>query len=89
MKPTFFLAAIGTALLGSTSITNAQGTQPSADPSSRARMVEDADMSAQSSADLSYGGVPDTRSAAGSTQTGATHSDLCASGNRCDPASKH
>jgi len=89
MKPTFIFMVIGTVLLGSSSMTNAQETQRSTDPSARARMVEDANMSAQSSVDLSYGGVPDTRSETGGTQTGGAHSPICASKTRCDLSSKH
>jgi hypothetical protein len=89
MKSTFVFMVIGTVLLGSASFTNAQETQRTVDPSARARMVEDANMSAQSSADLSYGGVPDTRSAAGGAQTGPTHSPLCASKAQCDISPKH
>ncbi len=89
MKPTFILTVIGTVLLGSASITNAQETQRSTHPSARTRMVEDANMSAQSSTDVSYGGVPDTRSETGGAQTGGTHSPICASRAQCDLSSKH
>jgi hypothetical protein len=89
MKPAFTLMVIGTVLLGSAGITNAQETQRSAPPSARARMVEDANMSAQSNTDLSYGGVPDTQSATGGAQTAGTRSPICASRAQCGVSSKH
>jgi hypothetical protein len=89
MRSAFILSAIGTVLLGSASIANAQQTQQNAPPSARAKMVEDANMSVQSITDVSYGGVPDTRSETGSAQTGGVRSPPCAGRTRCDLFSRH
>ena len=98
MKSALILTVFGTILLGSASMANAQETQQSAPPSARAKMVEDANMSAQSGTDVSYGGVPDTRSETGGAQTEGVHPPLppvlslspaCAGGARCDLFSKH
>ncbi|SAL68862.1 hypothetical protein AWB69_08110 [Caballeronia udeis] len=101
MKPALILTVSGTILLGSASMVNAQETQQSAPPSARAKMVEDANMSAQSGTDVSYGGVSDTRSETGGAQTEGAHppvapitpisspSSACAGGARCDLFSKH
>jgi hypothetical protein len=104
MKSALILTVFGTILLGSASMANAQETQQSAPPSARAKMVEDANMSAQSGTDVSYGGVSDTRSETGGPQTEGAHrpiapvapitpvsslSSACAGGARCDLFSKH
>jgi hypothetical protein len=68
-------------------IANGQETQQTAPPSARATMVENANASAQSSTDVSYGGVPDTRSATGSKRSDS--SPTCANGVQCDAPSKH
>jgi len=84
MKSAYVLVAVGTIVLGSTSIATAQETQQNAQPSARARMAANADASAQSSTDVSYGGVPDTRSA-----SGRMRSTTCATPDQCDLSSKH
>jgi hypothetical protein len=84
MKSAYVLAAFGAIMLGSTSIATAQETQQSAQPSARAKMAENANASAQSSTDVSYGGVPDTRSA-----SGRMRSTTCATPDQCDLSSKH
>ena len=91
MKPTFVVLAIWPVLLWSASMTNAQHTQQYAHASARARMMEDADKSAQFSTDVSYGGLPDTYSATGGVRTAGTHpvSAGCARGTQCKLSSKH
>jgi hypothetical protein len=84
MKSAYVLAAVGAITLGSTSIATAQDTEQSAQPSARARMAANANASAQSSTDVSYGGVPDTRSAAGGTRP-----TTCATHDLCDVSHKH
>ena len=84
MKSAFVLTAAGAVLVVSAGCTSVQETQQSVQPSARATMVENANASAQSSTDMSYGGVPDTRSA-----TGGTRSPTCATRLKCDPSSKH
>jgi hypothetical protein len=55
MKSTFILAAVGIVLFASGTMTNAQEPQQSVQPSARAKMEEDANASAQSGTDMSYG----------------------------------
>lgn len=59
MKSTFVLTAAGAALLVSASIASAQQTR-GAPPSARTIMQQNANDSAQSTTDMSYGGVLDT-----------------------------
>lgn len=67
----FLLVVAGTA--------NAQQTQQAQQPSGQATMQQDANTSAQSSTDTSYGGMPDTRSAKSSMRT-----RNCTTGPQCD-----
>jgi hypothetical protein len=60
MKSTFVLTAAGAALLVSASIASAQQQTHGAPPSARAIMQQNANDSAQSTTDMSYGGVVDT-----------------------------
>jgi hypothetical protein len=87
MKSAFVSTVTGAVLLVSAGCTSVQEAQQSAQPPARATMVENANASAQSSTDVSYGGVPDTRSASGSTRS--TSSPTCVTGFRCDLFSKH
>ena len=87
MKSAFVLSAASAVLLVSAGFTSAQETQQSVQPSARARMVENANASAQSSTDVSYGGVPDTRSATGAARSPI--SPKCATRLKCDLFPKH
>ena len=91
MKPTFVVVAIWPVLLWSAGMANAQQTQRYAHASARARMVEDANMSAQSITDVSYGGVPDTHSATGGVREAGTLpiSAGCARGTQRKLSSRH
>jgi hypothetical protein len=87
MKSAFVAAAAGATLLVSTGCMSVQEAQRSMQPSARGTMVENANASAQYSRDVSYGGVPDTRTASGSTRVPS--SPTCATGPKCDLFSKH
>jgi len=87
MKSAFVSTAAGAILLVSAGCTSVQETQQSGQPSARATMVENANASAQSSTDVSYGGVPDTRTATGGTRSPS--SPTCVTRLRCDLFSKH
>ncbi len=87
MASALISAATGAILLASAGITNAQETQQSAQPSARATMVENANASAQSSTDVSFGGVPDTRSAAGGARS--LSPPTCPTRLKCELFSKH
>ena len=87
MKLAFALTAAGAIFLMSAGCTSVQETQQSVQPSARATMVENANASAQSSTDVSYGGVPDTRSATGATRSPI--SPKCATRLKCNLFSKH
>ena len=87
MKSAFALTAVGAALLVSAGCTSVQETQQSEQQPARATMVENANASAQSSTDVSYGGVPDTRSATESKRSDS--SPTCANAVQCDAPSKH
>ena len=65
MKSAFVSTVTGAVLLVSAGCTSVQEAQQSAQSPARATMVENANASAQSSTDVSYGGVPDTQSAEG------------------------
>ncbi|AMM18623.1 hypothetical protein AX768_30870 (plasmid) [Burkholderia sp. PAMC 28687] len=65
MKSAFVVTAVGAFLFASASITNAQDAQQRAQPFARSAMQDDANASAQSSTDMSYGGVVATRREAG------------------------
>lgn len=56
-----------------------QQTQEQAQPSGQTAIAKDANMSAQSTSDTSYGGMPDTRS-----QASGTRLRHCATGPQCD-----
>ena len=87
MKSAFALPAAGALFLLSAGCTSVQETRQSVQPSARATMIENANASAQSSTDVSYGGVPDTRSAAGGTRSPS--SPTCTTRLKCDLFSKH
>ncbi len=87
MKSAFVSTVTGAILLVSSGCTSVQEAQQSVQPPARATMIENANASAQSSTDVSYGGVPDTRSATGSKRSDS--SLTCANGVQCDAASKH
>ena len=87
MKLASALTAAGAIFLVSAGCTSVQETQQSVQPSARATMVENANASAQSSTDVSYGGVPDTRTATGRSRSPS--SPACATRFRCDLFSKH
>jgi hypothetical protein len=84
MKSAFVVTAAGAILVVAASITSAQESQQRPQPSARATMQDNANASAQSSTDMSFGGVEATRSAAGDRR-----SNTCATGGRCDLFSKH
>jgi hypothetical protein len=87
MKSTFVSTVACAVLLVSAACTSAQETQQSVQPTARASLVENANESAQSITDVSYGGVPDTQSASGSTRSPGP--PTCVTGPRCDLPSKH
>jgi hypothetical protein len=87
MKSAFVSTTAGAILLVSAGCTSVQEAQQSGQPSARATMVENANASAQSSTDVSYGGVPDTRTATGGTRSPS--SPTCVTRLRCDLFSKH
>lgn len=87
MKPALISTAAGAVLLVSASLTSAQQPQQqqqNVQPSARQAMVENANASAQSNTDMSYGGVPDTQSS-----IGAIRPDLCPASPRCNLYAKH
>jgi len=87
MKPALISTAAGAALVVSASLTSAQQPQQqqqNVQPSARQAMVENANASAQSNTDMSYGGVPDTQSS-----IGAIRPDLCPASPRCNLYAKH
>ncbi|QIE29372.1 hypothetical protein SBC1_72400 (plasmid) [Caballeronia sp. SBC1] len=85
MKSAYFVTVIGAILLVSASITNAQDMHLRAQPSARASLQDDANASAQSSTDMSYGGVVATRSEAGAPPRPTP----CADASQCNFFSKH
>ena len=87
MKLASALTAAGAIFLVSAGCTSVQETQQSVQPSARATMVENANASAQSSTDVSYGGVPDTRTATGGARS--TNAPTCATRTQCNLFSKH
>jgi hypothetical protein len=90
MKPALISTAAGVVLLATASLASAQQQQPeqqNVPPSARQTMVENANASAQSNTDMSYGGVPDTRNATGALTL--IRPDTCPSSPRCNLYSKH
>jgi outer membrane protein TolC len=87
MKSAFALTVAGAILVLSAGCTSVQEAQQSAQPSARATMLENANASAQHSRDVSYGGVPDTRTATGGARSPS--SPTCATRLKCDLFSKH
>jgi hypothetical protein len=94
MKSALIPMAAGAVLLVSASLASAQQeqqpqqpqqAQQDAQPSARRTMVENANASAQSAADMSYGGVADTQSSIG----GVTRPYVCPTSPRCNLYSKH
>ena len=85
MKSAYFVTVIGAILLVSASITNAQDMHLRAQPSARASLQDDANASAQSSTDMSYGGIVDTRSEVGPPPRPTP----CADVRQCNLFSKH
>jgi len=80
MKSRFVLPIAGALLLAAAGAASAAEMQPEDQQSQgRAQMMQDANMSAQSSTDTSYGGVSDTRGAAG-----AMRMQACQSRPQCD-----
>lgn len=85
MKSAYFVTVIGAILLVSASLTNAQDMHLRAQPSARASLQDDANASAQSSTDMSYGGIVATRSEAGAPP----RPSLCTDARQCNLFSKH
>ncbi|QCP52403.1 hypothetical protein FAZ95_24825 [Trinickia violacea] len=81
MKSRFVLPIAGALLLAAAGAASAADMQPADQQSQgQAQMMQNADTSAQSSTDTAYGGVSDTRSAAGGMRTNTT----CLSRPQCD-----
>jgi hypothetical protein len=94
MKPALISMAAGAILFVSASLTSAQEQQENVQPSARQTMVENANASAQSNTDVSYGGVPDTQGSTGGMRptpsaTDAIRPDICATSPRCNLYSRH
>jgi cytoskeletal protein RodZ len=85
MKSAFFVTVTGATLLVSASVTSAQDIQQRAQPSARSTLQDDANASAQSSTDMSYGGIVATRSEAGAPPP----RNPCAYARQCNLFSKH
>ena len=85
MKSSLLVTVSATILLVSASITNAQDMHLRAQPSARASLQDDPNASAQSSTDMSYGGVVATRSEAGAPPRPTP----CADTRQCNLFSKH
>lgn len=85
VKSAYFATVTGAVLLVSASITNAQDMQPRAQPSARASLQDDANASAQSSTDMSYGGIVATRGEAGAPPRPTP----CDYAHQCNLFSKH
>jgi hypothetical protein len=85
MKSAFFATVTGAILLVSASVTSAQDMQQRAQPSARSTLQDDANASAQSSTDMSYGGIVATRSEAGAPP----RPNPCAYARKCNLFSKH
>ena len=85
MKSSLFVTVSAAILLVSTSITNAQDMQPREQPSARATLQDDANASAQSGTDMSYGGIVVTRSEAGAPP----RPTQCNFARQCNLFSKH
>jgi hypothetical protein len=80
MKTRLIFAACSACLLMLAGNANSQQTQQEPQqPAAQATLQQDANMSAQSSTDTSYGGMPDTRSA-----TSSQRNRRCATGPNCD-----
>jgi orotidine-5'-phosphate decarboxylase len=91
MKRALISTAAGVTLLAAASLTSAQQQQQpeqqNVQPSARQTMEENANASAQSNTDMSYGGVPDTQNATGVLRP--IRPDTCPSSPRCNLYSKH
>ena len=87
MKSAFVSTVTCAVLLVSAGCTSVQEAQQSTQSPARATLVENANESAQSTTDVSYGGVPDTQSASGNTRS--LGPPTCVAGPRCDLFSKH
>jgi hypothetical protein len=85
MKSSLLVTVSATILLVSASITNAQDMQPRGQPSARSTLQDDANASAQSGTDMSYGGIVATRSEAGAPP----HQTQCNYARQCNLFSKH
>jgi|GraSoi_2013_40cm_1033754.scaffolds.fasta_scaffold96916_2 hypothetical protein len=79
MKSSLMLSAIGACLFAVAGVTTAAQPPQDAQSSGKAAMQENANMSAQSSTDMSYGGVADSRSTSGGMQP-----RKCSTGPQCD-----
>jgi hypothetical protein len=80
MKTLIVWPATGALLLATTSVVRAEAMeQPPEQTSGQWTLMQNANMSAQSDTDMSYGGVPDTRSA-----SGGKSSRICTFRPRCD-----
>jgi len=70
MKSRLVLPIAGALLLAAAGAVSAAELQPEDQQTpGQAKMMQNANMSAQSSSDTSYGGVPDTRGATGGART--------------------
>jgi cytoskeletal protein RodZ len=85
MRSSLFVKVSAAILLVSASVTNAQDMQPRGQPSARATLQDDANASAQSDTDMSYGGIVATRSEAGAPQ----RPTQCNYARQCNLFSKH
>jgi hypothetical protein len=85
MKSPLFGTVSAAILLVSAGITNAQDIQPHEQPSARATLQDDANASAQSGTDMSYGGIVATRSEAGAP----ARPTQCTYARQCNLFSKH
>lgn len=87
MKSAFVSTVTCAVLLVSAGCTSVPEAHQSVPPPARATLVENANESAQSTTDVSYGGVPDTQSTSGNARSPGP--PTCVTGPRCDLFSKH
>ena len=87
MNSAFVSTAAGAILLVSAGCVSVPETQQSAQLAARATMAQNANASAQSGTDVSYGGALETRSATGRIRSPS--SPTCATRIKCDLFSKH
>jgi hypothetical protein len=85
LKSALFVTVTGAILLVSASITNGQDMRRRAQPSARATLQDDANVSAQSSTNMSYGEIVATRSEDGAPPRPTP----CAYARQCSLFSKH